>query len=47
MFDLNHTHEIYELGYQAAKAIIEKNLNNIENIIAWQTYYKGKESNDD
>ncbi|OJU40182.1 MAG: hypothetical protein BGN96_02800 [Bacteroidales bacterium 45-6] len=43
MFDLNHTREIYELGYETAKAIIDRKLNDIENIVAWQTYYKKKQ----
>lgn len=46
MFDLNHTREIYELGYETAKTVIENNLNNVENIIAWQTYYKKKQEAD-
>ncbi len=43
MFDLAHTREIFDAGYASAKETIEKNINTIENIIAWQSYYKEKE----
>lgn len=44
MFDLNHTREIYENGYKSTIQLIEKEKNTIENIIAWQAYYKQREA---
>jgi hypothetical protein len=43
MFDLNHTREIFEAGYASAQTALKKNESAIENIIAWQSYYKKKQ----
>lgn len=43
-FDLTHTREIFNAGYESAQLFLEKNQNSLENIIAWQTYYKKKDA---
>lgn len=42
MFDLNHTREIYEAGYEAAQKTLEKKKEQLQDIIGWQKYYKEK-----